>query len=124
MTPQANSAVGILEVKVAFEKVNLLCSKDDHQDPDCSFTLHSIFLACAETKVDSVDLCTKLEQSIQGKKHGFLAGNLAYYVGGFHASWQPIEDETIGLTHPFFMTFAVGELDSLKARFQEPKIPV
>ena len=73
------------------------------------------FLACAETKVDSVDLCTKLEQSIQGKKHGFLAGNLAYYVGGFHASWQPIEDETIGLTHPFFHDLrsrGVGLLES------------
>ena len=46
-------------------------------------------------------LCEKLEQSIQGRKHGFLAGNLAYYVGGFHASWELIEDETIGLTHPF-----------------------
>ena len=45
--------------------------------------------------------CEFLEQSIQGKKHGFLAGNLSYYVGGFHASWQPVEDETIGLTHPF-----------------------
>ena len=48
------------------------------------------------------DLCKRLEQSIQGKKHGFLAGNLAYYVGGFHASWKPIEDETLGLTHPFY----------------------
>jgi hypothetical protein len=34
------------------------------------------------------DFCKRLEQSIQGKKHGFLAGNLAYYVGGFHASWE------------------------------------
>ena len=50
----------------------------------------------------SEDFCQRLEQSIQGKKHGFLAGNLAYYVGGFHASWEPVEDETIGLTHPFF----------------------
>ena len=48
------------------------------------------------------DFCKRLEQSIQGKKHGFLAGNLSYYVGGFHASWKPIEDETIGLTHPFY----------------------
>ena len=48
------------------------------------------------------NICQKLEQSIQGKKHGFLAGNLSYYIGGFHASWKPIEDETIGLTHPFY----------------------
>ena len=26
---------------------------------------------------------------------------MTYYVGGFHASWNLIEDETIGLTHPF-----------------------
>ncbi len=42
-----------------------------------------------------------MQQEIQGKKHGFLAGNVTYYVGGFHASWKRIEDETIGLTHPF-----------------------
>ena len=40
-------------------------------------------------------------RKIQGRKHGFLAGNVSYYVGGFHASWKLIEDETIGLTHPF-----------------------
>ena len=48
------------------------------------------------------DYCQRLRQEIQGKKHGFLAGNVTYYVGGFHASWNPIEDETIGLTHPFY----------------------
>ena len=48
------------------------------------------------------DYCARLEQEIQGRKHGFLAGNLSYYVGGFHASWDPIEDETIGLTHPLY----------------------
>ncbi len=50
----------------------------------------------------AVDHCKRLEQSIQGKKHGFLAGNLSYYVGGFHASWKPLEDETLGLTHPIY----------------------
>ena len=35
--------------------------------------------------------CERLEQSIQGRKHGFLAGNLAYYIGGFHASWTPVK---------------------------------
>ncbi|MEC9091146.1 MAG: hypothetical protein VX438_00470, partial [Planctomycetota bacterium] len=45
--------------------------------------------------------CQRLEQEIQGRKHGFLAGNVTYYIGGFHASWKLIEHETIGLTHPF-----------------------
>ena len=48
-----------------------------------------------------VDYCKRLEQEIQGRKHGFLAGNVTCYIGGFHASWRLIEDETIGLTHPF-----------------------
>ena len=47
------------------------------------------------------DYCQRLEQEIQGRKHGFLAGNVSYYIGGFHASWKLIEHETIGLTHPF-----------------------
>ena len=47
------------------------------------------------------DYCERLEHEIQGRKHGFLAGNRTYYVGGFHASWDPVEDETLGLTHPF-----------------------
>ncbi|MFP6855193.1 MAG: hypothetical protein VB980_05360 [Opitutales bacterium] len=61
------------------------------------------------------DVCQRLSQSIQGKKHGFLAGNLSYYVGGFHASWNPVEDETIGLTHPFhhdLRSRGVGLLES------------
>lgn len=48
------------------------------------------------------DICKRLEHDVQDKKHGFLAGNLSYYVGGFHASWKPHGDETIGLTHPFY----------------------
>lgn len=47
------------------------------------------------------DYCERLQHEIQGKKHGFLAGNLSYYVGGFHASWELKEHETLGLTHPF-----------------------
>lgn len=47
------------------------------------------------------DYCAQLEQEIQGRKHGFLAGNTSYYIGGYHASWKLHEDETIGLTHPF-----------------------
>lgn len=61
----------------------------------------SIASAVAGQKPPFTDYCQRLEQEIQGRKHGFLAGNVTYYVGGFHASWKPIEDETIGLTHPF-----------------------
>ena len=59
--------------------------------------------------------CERLEQEIQGRKHGFLAGNVTYYIGGFHASWKPFEDETIGLTHPFhhdLRSRGVGRLES------------
>jgi hypothetical protein len=55
----------------------------------------------AEQRPEFVDYCQRLEQEIQGRKHGFLAGNVTYYVGGFHASWKLQEEETIGLTHPF-----------------------
>ncbi len=57
--------------------------------------------ALADEKPVFTDYCQRLEQEIQGRKHGFLAGNVSYYIGGFHASWKLIEDETIGLTHPF-----------------------
>lgn len=56
--------------------------------------------AIADQKPPFTDYCQRLEQEIQGRKHGFLAGNVSYYVGGFHACWNLIEDETIGLTHP------------------------
>jgi len=48
------------------------------------------------------DYCEMLSQEIQGRKHAFLAGNKTYYVGGIYHCWKPHEDETIGLTHPFF----------------------
>jgi len=54
------------------------------------------------TEPPYVDYCEMLSQEIQGKKHAFMAGNLTYYVGGFYACWTKKEDETIGLTHPFF----------------------
>ena len=38
------------------------------------------------------------EDDIQGLKHGFLAGNKVYYMGGKN---MLSEDETLGLTHPF-----------------------
>jgi len=43
-----------------------------------------------------------LGQEIQGRKHAFLAGNRTYYVGGRYNCWKHHEDETIGLTHPFY----------------------
>ena len=71
-------------------------------------------LSCVTTFADK-NYCEFLGQSIQGKKHGFMAGNLSYYVGGFHASWKPLEDETLGLTHPIhhdLRSRGVGLLES------------
>jgi len=50
------------------------------------------------------DYCKMLEKDISGVQHGFIAGNKMYYVGGqTGAFWEGIlEEETIGLTHPFF----------------------
>ena len=67
----------------------------------CLFPLILGTAANADEKPKFTDYCERLEQEIQGKKHGFLAGNVTYYVGGYHASWKLYEDETIGLTHPF-----------------------
>ena len=47
------------------------------------------------------DYCAMLAQEIQGKKHAFLAGNVAYYIGGRYTTWDLRENETLGLTHPF-----------------------
>lgn len=61
-------------------------------------------LAANDTFADAPplsDYCQRLQQEIQGKKHGFLADNVTYYIGGFHASWKSKEHETLGLTHPF-----------------------
>ena len=69
----------------------------------------------ASEKPPFTDYCQRLEHEIQGRKHGFLAGNVTYYIGGFHASWKPVEDETIGLTHPFhhdLRSRGVGLLES------------
>ncbi|MBT4667171.1 MAG: hypothetical protein HOB63_11720 [Opitutae bacterium] len=71
-------------------------------------------LSCVTAFADK-NYCEFLGQSIQGKKHGFMAGNLSYYVGGFHASWKSVEDETIGLTHPIhhdLRSRGVGLLES------------
>lgn len=66
--------------------------------------LLTLLTSCLWTYADQPsfsDYCERLEQEIQGRKHGFLAGNMTYYVGGFHASWSLKEQETLGLTHPF-----------------------
>ncbi|MGI9240827.1 MAG: hypothetical protein ACR2RV_08500, partial [Verrucomicrobiales bacterium] len=47
------------------------------------------------------DYCDLLAQEIQGKKHAFLAGNVAYYIGGKYSTFDLQEHETLGLTHPF-----------------------
>lgn len=63
-----------------------------------------LLFSASVTQADAppfLDYCQRLQQEIQGKKHGFLAGNLTYYVGGFYASWEAKEHETLGLTHPF-----------------------
>lgn len=67
------------------------------------FIFGGCFVAAMEAsdRPEYTDYCRQLQQEIQGRKHGFMAGNKSYYVGGFHASWRLIEDETIGLTHPF-----------------------
>lgn len=93
---------------------------------DQSLTLPRFLLFCitillitqtshANQKPSFTDYCKRLEHKIQGRKHGFLAGNVTYYVGGFHASWKLVEHETIGLTHPFhhdLRSRGVGLLES------------
>lgn len=82
---------------------------EDHCRPGylaISFLFFALFAISTEIlsgaqKPPFTDYCEQLEQEIQSRKHGFLAGNVTYYVGGYHASWRLIEDETIGLTHPF-----------------------
>ena len=93
--------------------------------PVCSLRLLLLALPWIPSFIENVgaageepaftDYCERLEQEIQGRKHGFLAGNVTYYIGGFHASWKLIEDETIGLTHPFhhdLRSRGVGLLES------------
>ena len=81
------------------------------------FALVCIFGGCvvADNKPPSFDYCKQLEQEIQGRKHGFLAGNLAYYIGGFHGSWNLQENETISLTHPFHHDLHIEESAYSKA---------
>ena len=74
--------------------------------PDQSYAIAAwiLLVGTSLTHADAppfADYCQRLQQEVQGKKHGFLAGNLTYYVGGFHASWDLKEHETLGLTHPF-----------------------
>ncbi len=74
----------------------------------CSYLTILPTTISAATKTESndrppyTDYCKMLSQEIQGRKHAFLAGNKTYYVGGGYNCWKHREDETIGLTHPFF----------------------
>lgn len=64
-----------------------------------------LFILCTTVFAQTppfTDYCDFLTQEIQGKKHGFMAGNNSYYVGGYTPVWNAQEDETVGLTHPFF----------------------
>jgi hypothetical protein len=54
----------------------------------CLFSLVLGTSANADEKPNFTDYCERLEQEIQRRKHGFLAGNVTYYVGGYHASWK------------------------------------
>ncbi|MCH2036068.1 MAG: hypothetical protein MK120_03865 [Puniceicoccaceae bacterium] len=65
-----------------------------------SFTTDSS-VNCVNIAPPFTDYCSMLSQEIQGKKHGFLAGNKTYYIGGFTPSWYISENDTIGFTHPF-----------------------
>ena len=65
-----------------------------------AFLYGSTCAVSASEQPPFVDYCEAIEQEIQGRKHGFLAGNVTYYIGGFHGSWNILEHETIGLTHP------------------------
>ena len=80
-------------------------------------TFLSLFLGVvsASEQPPMVDYCQAVEQEIQGRKHGFLAGNVTYYIGGFHGCWNIFEHETIGLTHPIhhdLRSRGVGLLES------------
>ena len=61
---------------------------------------------CDQLTPPFTDYCEMLSQEIQGKKHGFLAGNKTYYIGGFTPSWNISGYDTIGF-HPL-MIFIVG----------------
>ena len=61
-----------------------------------------ILSAVFAQKPPRVDYCEMIEQEVQGRKHGFMHGNLAYYIGGHSNCWTIDQNETIGLTHPFF----------------------
>ena len=105
----------------SFSRIDTLLSRInrthlDRQMPRSLTTIVCLILCLLSVPVSADrNYCEFLGQSIQGKKHGFMAGNLSYYVGGFHASWKPVEDETIGLTHPIhhdLRSRGVGLLES------------
>ena len=67
--------------------------------------LHLVSNAAAGTSSPPpwTDYCAMLgADDIQGLKSGFLSGNHAYYVGGTFLVQKLAENETLGLTHPFY----------------------
>ena len=61
----------------------------------------SLLLVAVASK--ACEICEMLgKDNIQGLKSGFMAGNQVYYVGGRYNCWNKMEDETVGLTHPFY----------------------
>ncbi|MBI9017071.1 MAG: hypothetical protein JEZ07_07420 [Phycisphaerae bacterium] len=64
--------------------------------------LSSEIMAYETVQPPYTDYNAMLSQEIQDKKHGFMAGNLTYYIGGKYNTWDKAEDETLGLTHPFY----------------------
>ena len=75
-------------------------------------------LAVLAQKAPFTDYCEMLEKEIQGKQHGFMAGNSTFYIGGKSNVWEQVENETIGLTHPFFNDLrcrGTGKVSHVKA---------
>ena len=97
----------IINLKVKELKILTLVSKQKRQFSNVQkiIILLCIFLgvAWAQSPPPFTDYNEKLERNIKNKKHGFLAGNLLYYVGGqANDRFDIIEEETIGFTHGYF----------------------
>jgi len=83
-----------------FWRIDAVRNQDITIGQTWSFTTQEVAIFTSITP-PVTDYCAMLSQEIQGKKHGFLAGNSTYYIGGFMPVWNQNEDETIGFTHPF-----------------------
>ena len=68
-----------------------------------TLTMSTAVLLVIAASSKACEICDMLGQdNVQGLKSGFMAGNKVYYVGGHYNCWRKTEDETIGLTHPFY----------------------